>query len=46
MNHAEIESSTAVIESNGIFHLDFRGFAAETGPSPGFTNAPTRMLCK
>ena len=37
MNHAEISSSYAWIESQGTFLLDGKGYAAEEGPGRGFT---------
>ena len=37
MNHAEISSSFAWIESQGTFRLDGKGYAAEEGHGRGFT---------
>ncbi|XP_072025321.1 uncharacterized protein [Amphiura filiformis] len=39
MNDAEIDSTWAWIESQGIFHLDARGHYSEEGPGAGFTTS-------
>ena len=39
MNIAEIESTYAWIESQGMFHMDERGHPAETGPGAGHTTS-------
>ncbi|PIK61107.1 Tenascin-X [Apostichopus japonicus] len=37
VNHVQIYSTYAWVESQGIFHLDGTGFKAEGGPGAGFT---------
>ena len=39
MNDAVISSGAAWVESEGIFHLDARGFGAEEGPGAGITSS-------
>ena len=39
MNHAEISSSFAWIESQGTFRLEGKGYAAEQGPGRGLTRS-------
>lgn len=38
MDEVEIESADAWIESQGVFHMDARGFNGEEGPGKGFTS--------
>ncbi len=37
MNEVDIFSTNAIVESQGVFHLDAAGFQAEKGPGAGFT---------